>query len=184
LKRSYIILTCIVAIVLVTFPIPHSRTKQEPYIEYEAVTKTDFVKTLDCSSTLQDDYTIHGDWTEMPNEAEIVVDIESSEDVKVKLRAGQNAGYGVFYDAIKKVHSATFIRSNQFKDGMGYRPPYDPEGTDANFDISITNLLHFGQGDSAVMTGSIKAYRVHETQEEVTKYRTVPYEQWLPWWMP
>ena len=88
MKRSYVILTCIVAIVLVTFPIPHSRTRQESYIEYEAVTKTDLVKTLDCLRTLQDDYTLHDDWTEMPNEAKIVVDIESSEDVKVKLTDG------------------------------------------------------------------------------------------------
>ncbi len=180
MKRSYIILTCIVAIVLVTFPIPHARTRQESYIEYETVTTTDLVSNLDCSSTLQDDSTLHGDWTEMPNEAKIVVDIESSEDVKVKL----TDGHGVFYDAIKKVHNATFIRSNQFKYGMGSQPPYEPEGTDATFDESVTNLLHFGQGDSAVMSGSIKAYRVYEEQVPVTKYRTVPYEQWLPWWTP
>ncbi len=180
MKRSYIILTCIVAVVLVTFPIPHSRTRQESYIEYETVTTTDLVSYLDCSNTLQDDDTLHEDWTDMPNEAKIVVDIESSEYVNVKL----TDGHGVFYDAFKKVHNATFIRSNQFPYFMGSHPPYEPEGTDATFDLSVTNLLHFGQGDSAVMTGSIKAYHVHETQEEVTKYRTVPYEQWLPWWMP
>ena len=163
-----------------TFPIPHARTKQESYIEYETVTTTDLVETLDCSKTLQDDYTIHGDWTEMPNEAKIVVDIESNEYVNVKL----TDRHGVFYTKNKKVHNATFIRSNQFPNFMGSHPPYDPEGTDANFDISITNFQGYGQGDSAVMTGSIKAYHVHETQEEVTKYRTVPYEQWLPWWMP
>ncbi len=182
MKRSYIILTCIVAIVLVTFPIPHARTRQESYIEYETVTKTDFVKTLDCSNTLQDDDTLHGDWTEMPNEAKIVVDIESSEYVNVKLTDGHG---GVFYTKNKKVHNATFIRSKKFsKYGMDSHPPYDPEGTDATFDISITNFQGYGQGDSAVMNGSIKAYHVHETQEGVTKYRTVPYEQWLPWWMP
>jgi hypothetical protein len=163
----------------VTFPTPHARTKQESYIEYEAVTKTDLVKTLDCSRTLQDDDTLHGDWIEMPNEAKIVVGIESSEDVKVKL----TDGHGVFYDAIKKVHSATFIRSNQFKYLSGLYPPYEPEGTDAIFDVSVTNLLHFGKGDS-VMSGSIKAYRVYEEQVPVTKYRTVTYEQWLPWWTP
>jgi len=162
----------------VTFPIPHARTRQESYIEYEAVTKTDFVKTLDCLRTLQDDDTLHGDWTDMPNEAKIVVDIESSEYVNVKL----TDRHGVFYSKNKKVHNATFIRSNKSKYGMPYI--YDPEGTDANFDISITNFQGYGQGDSADMMGSIKAYHVHETQKEITKYRTVPYEQWLPWWMP
>jgi hypothetical protein len=163
-----------------TFPIPHSRTRQESYIEYETVTTTDLVSNLDCSSILQDDYTLRGGWTDMPNEAKIVVYIESSEDVKVKL----SDGHGVFYDAIKKVHNAMFIRSNIIQYLSGYYPPYDPEGTDATIDVSVTNLLHFGQGDSAVMTGSIKAYHVHETQKEITKYRTVPYEQWLPWWIP
>ncbi len=67
LKRSYVMLTCIVAIVLVTFPITHTRTMQESYIEYEAVTTTDLVNNLDCSSNLQDDYTLRGDWTDMPN---------------------------------------------------------------------------------------------------------------------
>ena len=167
--------------VLVTFPIPHSRTRQESYIEYEAVTKTDLVETLDCSNTLQDDDTLHEDWTEMPNEAKIVVDIESSEYVNVKLTDGHR---GVFYTKNKKVHNATFIRSNQFQYLSGYYPPYDPEGTDANFDISITNFQGYGQGDSAVMSGNIEAYRVYEEQFPVTKYRTVPYVQWLPWWMP
>ena len=181
MKRSYIAIIVIVAIVLMTFPILHARTRQESYIEYEAVTLTDFVKTLDCLHTLQDDDTLHEDWTDMPNEAKIVIDIESSEYVNVKLTDGHG---GVFYTKNKKVHNATFIRSNQFPNFMGSQPPYDPEGTDANFDISITNFQGYGQGDSADMTGSIKAYRVYEIQEEVTKYRTVPYEQWLPWWMP
>ena len=101
----------------------------------------------------------------MPNEAKIVVDIESNEDIKVKL----TDGHGVFYDAIKKVHNATFFRSNQFKYLSGSYPPYDLEGTDATFDVSVTNLLHFGEGDSAAMSGSIKAYHVHESREEVTK---------------
>jgi hypothetical protein len=164
-----------------TFPIPHARTKQESYIEYETVTTTDLVSNLDCSNTLQDDYTLHEDWTDMPNEAKIVVDIESSEYVNVKLTDGHG---GVFYTKNKKVHSATFIRSKKFsKYGMASYT-YDPEGTDANFDISITNFQGYGQGDSADMSGSIKVYRVYETQEEVTKYRTIPYAQWLPWWMP
>ena len=162
MKRSYVILIVIITIVLMAFPTPHSRTRQESYTEYETVTKTDLVKTLDCSRTLQDGYTRQVGWTDMQDETKIVVDIESTEGVTVELTDAS----ATFYDSNKKVHSVTFTRFS------------------ASYDVSVENPSIFGLGDSAVMTGSIKAYHVYEAQVPVTKYRTVPYEEWLPWWMP
>jgi len=34
------------------------------------------------------------------------------------------------------------------------------------------------------MNGTLVGYRKYEAQVPITKYRTVKYEKWLPWWMP
>jgi hypothetical protein len=50
--------------------------------------------------------------------------------------------------------------------------------------VKVRNPTTFGSGPSASMTGSIEAYHVYETQENVIRYRTVHYDEWLPWWTP
>ena len=131
MKKSYIAIIVTVAIVLVVFPTPRSHIRQ------------DLVKTLDCSRTLQDGYTLPIGWTNMQDETKIVVDIESTESVNVQLKDVS----GTFYDSTKKVHSVTFTRFA------------------ASYDVSVTNPSLFGLGDSAVMTGSINAYHVYETTD-------------------
>ncbi len=164
MKKKHVILLVIVAAIFIafTFPTPHARTRQESYTEYETVTKTDQVYSLLCSRTLKDGYSLSMGWTDMQDETKIVVDIQSTEEVRVKLKDITST----FYDSTRKIHDVTFLRSK------------------VSYDISVENPSLFGTGPSAVMTGSIKAYHIYEAQELITKYRTVPYTKWLPWWMP
>lgn len=143
MKRNYIILIVIVAVVLVAFPTPHTREKQ------------DLVKTLDCSRTLQDGESLQELWVDMQDETRIVIHIESSEPVQVLI---STSGYlGTLYPLYiqeKKVHYLSAIFSYN------------------SYEIFIENPTIFATGPDAVMSGSIKAYHIYETQE------------WLPWWMP
>lgn len=161
LKRIYVILIVIVAIVLMAFPTPHSRTRQESYIEYETVTKTDLEVTYGCSGTLKDGY--YWDWSrsDLPSGLKIVVDVSSTETLEIRIKS-------VSDNVIKtlKEHYYTVIT----------------EGPSLYINIQNPTLLYLGT--TAVISGDIKVYHEYEAQVPVTKYQTVPYEQWLPWWMP
>ena len=78
----------------------------------------------------------------MQDETKIVVDILSTENVRVKLIDS----LGTFYDSTMKNHGVTFTRLS------------------TSYDASVANSTIFATGPSAVMTGSIKARHVHVVQ--------------------
>ncbi len=161
MKRSYVILLVIVAIVVTAFPTPHSRTRQESYIEYETVIKTDLEVNYGSFGTLKDGHYLDWGRSDLPSDLKIVVDVSSTETLEIRIKS-------VSDNVIKtlKEHHYTVIT----------------EGPSLYFNIQNPTLLYLGT--TAVISGDINIYHEYEAQVPVTKYQTVPYEQWLPWWMP
>ena len=148
LNRNKIITIVVVIVVLgvvVAFPTAHIRNNEV------------LVETLDCSRTLSDGEYFAAGWTDMEDQTKIIIQIQSGEDIQVTLKGVPDVTIYdpvVIYDESKKLHSITFTRS------------------DVTYEITVRNPTWFGTGPSAVITGSIKAYHLYDSQEL------------LPWWMP
>ena len=147
MNRNKIIAIIVVVVLgfVAFFPTTHVRNNE------------DLVETLDCSRTLSDGASLSAGWTDLKDQTKIIVQIPSNEDVQVTLKGVPSATIYdpvVIYDETKKLHSITFTRS------------------DVTYEITVRNPTWFGTGPSAVMTGSIKAYHLYDSQEL------------LPWWMP
>ena len=131
MKQIYVSLIVIVAILLVVFPTPH------PYL------KEDLVKTVDCSTTLQDGWSISDGWVDMQDLTKIIVDIHSSESVNVVIQSGST----YIYSQSGNTHAYTDTRSENA------------------YVVSVTNPTLLGMGPSADVTGDIRAYHIYnETQ--------------------
>lgn len=132
MKRSYLIGLLIILVVAVTFfPTPHLHTKQ------------DLVKTLDCSTTLEDGDSISQNWVDMQDQTKIIIDVQSTESVDVALTNGTT----IIYSQSGTVHAYTDTHS------------------ETAFTVSVTNPTIFGTGPAANMTGSIEGYHLCEVQE-------------------
>jgi len=161
-KKIVPIIVVIVAALL--FPTPHYRIRQEPYVEYETVTKSDLVGLLDCSGTLKDGWLWHWDETNLPADLRILVEISSTEEVQVYMksvagevtrRSGKEHGYTVY-----------------------------ASGPSLYVEVKNPSFLGLGLGTSAVISGEISIYHDYTEQVPITKYHTITYTEWLPWWIP
>jgi hypothetical protein len=161
-SKRYIVIILIAIFVVLAFPTPHSRLKQESYVEYETVTKTDLEETLPCSGTLQDCRYWEWGLTDLPTTLKIVVSLTSTEAVEVKVRSVSRTES----DRTSNTHYYTFYANGP------------------SLYVTVTNPGLLCLGNSAVVSGDIKVYYEYQTQVPVTKYRTVPVTDWLPWWMP
>lgn len=162
LKRIYAIPIAIVVIIVLVFPTVHPRTRQEPYTVYETVTATDLEATYRCSDILEDrDY---WEWSELdlPINLRIEVNVASTEDIYIIIKTAT----GTISNMTLKKHDYNILA----------------EGP--SLYLKVWNPALLGLGPSAVVSGDIKVYHEYMKEVPVTKNRTVPYEQWLPWWMP
>lgn len=159
---GYLIPIIVVAILLILLiPTPHSRTKQESYTEFETVTKTDLIKTLPCSGTLKDGDRWEWGLTDLPTTLKVIVKLSSTEEVNVVIESVS----GVDLSKSGKSHDYSFYSKGP------------------SLKATVTNPTLLGLGPSAVISGNIEIYHEYQAQVPVTKYRTVPYTEWLPWWM-
>ena len=159
-----IIIPIILIIIVIAFPTPHERMKQESYIVYETVTKTDLYETLVCSNTLQDGYYMHWDLTDLPDlpdNLKIIISVSSTEEIEIYIKSVQDVEYLV--DQNK--HDRTLFCNGP------------------SLYVEVRNPSLFGLGKSAIISGDIKIFHQYEVEEPITKYRMVPITEWLPWWM-
>lgn len=146
MRRPLAFILILIAIAIV-FPTPHTLMRTEA--------RRDLVKHLDCSGTLKDGYSWHWGLTELPSYVTIIINIRSTEEVRVYIKSVE----GIVYDKEGKVHDCLI---NYVRGPSLY--------------VEIINPTMFGSGPSAVMSGGIEVCYDHVVQ--------VPYTAWLPWWMP
>jgi len=161
-RKWFYIIPIVIVLAVLVYPTPHNRVKQESYTEYETVTKTDLQETLGCSGTLKDGYRWEWPLTDLPTNLKIVVKISSTVEVRVTIESAS----GIGYNQESKIQDYTFYTKGP------------------SLKVTVLNPTWFGLGDSAVVSGDIEIYHEYQAQVPVTKYRSVPYTEWLPWWMP
>ena len=192
LKRRCTILLVVFAVVLVGFPTYHSGTREEPYTEYETVSKSAIIKTFDINQTLAGYQSLQMNWTITgPDESsETRGSIQSTANISVRIvlvecvklsRASQTYGYS--YGDINYNYSSNFMPNGTWE-------IQGPNGTWEYFysseDEMVTRLIIIENPNpvQVIINGTLGGYHTYQDQFPVTKYRTVKYEQWLPWWMP
>ena len=133
-------------LILAFLPTPHARIKNE--------SKSDLESFLDCSNTIKDNWLIHWDLTDLSDNLKIVVDVGSTEEVKIYVKSVE----GTVSNEQGKIHDYTVY-------GIG-----------PSLYVEIKNPGPIiGSGPSAVVSGEIRVY--HDYEEQVS------YIEWLPWWM-
>lgn len=144
----YVLLAFIAFILIVAFaPTPHARVKNE--------FKSDLTRLLDCSQTIEDNWLVHWDVKDLPDNLRVEVDVAGTEELKIYIQSVA----GTVSDERKKVHDYT-VNCNG-----------------PSLYIEIKNPGPWiGSGPSSVVSGDIHIYNDYETQ--------VTYIEWLPWWMP
>jgi len=133
-------------IVVAVFPTPHTRIRMEH--------KSVLLRRLDCSGTLKDGYYWYWDLTDLPPYVRIVVDVGSTEEVRVYIKSVE----GVVCDREGKVHDYTLYAKGP------------------SLHVEVINPTTFGLGSSAVVSGGIEVYHDYEARTE--------YTEWTLWWMP
>jgi len=183
MKRIHVFLVVVVAVVLVGFPTYRSGTREEPYTEYETVTKKDIIKSFDCNQTLTGYQILQMNWTITgPNlSSETRGSIQSTENITVRI---------VLVECVKPFTSSQNYSLCFNETIMNDTTNFIPYGTWEYFYVSademVTRLITIENPNpvQVIMNGTLGGYHTYEAQVPVTKYRTVKYEQWLPWWMP
>ena len=138
-------------LVILFFPTPHPRTK------YETVNKSDLVKYLDCSGTLEGGYYWSWHLTDLPDNLRIEVKILSTDAVNVYIKTVSE----VINDKTQNEHEYTLYANGP------------------SMEVKVTNPAGIFSNPPAVMSGYIKVYHDYTT-EELVVYKT----EWLPWWFP
>lgn len=158
-RKKYAIVIVIIA-VLTLFPTPHSRTRQEPYTTYETVTKTDWLTTYPCNDFLEHGQSWIWELPDLPKDnLKIIVNMYTHLVVEVMIKS-----------------TSGIISQKRFS--------WMDELYCKNWWTVSTSWSHNPHNEaSSFVEGDIKVYHEYETQIPVTKYRTVQYTEWLPWWM-
>lgn len=136
----------VLVIVLTIIPTPRVRVRNEA--------RNDLEQWLPCWGTLTDGQSWQWNPTTLPSNLRIVVNISSTEYVKVLITNPE----GNVYNKLWNMHDCTINASG----------PY--------LHVNIENPTLSGSGASVVVTGDIRIYHDYEVP--------VSYTEWLPWWMP
>jgi len=151
-KRRLWVIPVIIAVLIILFlPTPHQRTR------YENITKTDLVKFLDCSGTLEGGHSWTWALTDLPSALRVEVNISSTDAVRVYIKTVS----GVINDKTQNKHVYTI----------------NADGP--SMEVKVENPWGLFYNPTAVISGYIKIYHDYTTQVEVV-YKT----EWLPWWLP
>ena len=160
-SKKWILIVIVLAIVL-GFPTPREGVKTISYTDYETFIQTDAYTRLRCSRTLEDGHKINWDLHDTPDELVFDVDVSSTEEIVILIESVDE----IEYRRDAKIHKTSF------------------ECNGPSIYVEIYNPTLLGTGPSAVISGDIVITYEHEVSRPVTKYRSVPITQWLPWWMP
>ena len=166
MKRTYLILTVVFTAILIGFPTSRSGTRVESYVENETVTKSDIIKTFDCNRTLIAHESLQMNMTMLgPIHSETRGYIQSTENISIEILLLPDKE--TFYNWTSNFHNITYYFSTSSVET-------------AKLVITIENINSL----QVTTNGVLKGYSIYNAQVPVTKYRTVEYVQWLPWWMP
>jgi hypothetical protein len=162
-KRIAVVIVVVILAVFLGFPTVHSRTRQESYLATAMVNREEYLRTLDCSTTLPDGQSLEFDVSPLNDSTRFVFGVTSTQEIRIMVTGRTTP---ILYEATRSQHFG-----NQ-------------TGEDWKFSVEVWNPSLTYTGPSAEVSGNIKVYRIYQAETTVWKSRTVPYTQWLPWWMP